>query len=339
MAKLKIQIPTAVASIAVLLALAAVPSQVMAQDRGQSRWQGGDRGAATAQSQPRQESRSNRASRSDNGQAQRRVATPRQAVPQQRNAAVQPRARAEQSASRSGRRAETERRAVPEQRAVQTSRRDDRRAAAQQDNRARNERVRNEARRAPAANSRSVAKARRDGSWRDNNNNREARRDNIRRDNDRNIRRDNDRNIRRDNDRSRNDRGSAWKGNDRQRYANAPRRDDDRRWSYSNGRYHWNRDWRRDNRYDWHNHRRTYRSLYNPGYYRVPYSGYYYRPMLVGHYLSSGFYGNSYWISDPWEYRLPGAYGPYRWIRYFDDVLLVNIHTGMVVDVIHDFFW
>ena len=38
-------------------------------------------------------------------------------------------------------------------------------------------------------------------------------------------------------------------------------------------------------------------------------------------------------------YRLPPAYGPYRWIRYFDDALLVNIHTGMVVDSIRNFFW
>ena len=31
--------------------------------------------------------------------------------------------------------------------------------------------------------------------------------------------------------------------------------------------------------------------------------------------------------------------GPYRWVRYYDDVLLVDIYSGEVVDVIHDFFW
>ena len=35
--------------------------------------------------------------------------------------------------------------------------------------------------------------------------------------------------------------------------------------------------------------------------------------------------GNSYWLNDPWQYRLPPAYGPYRWIRYYDDALLVDI--------------
>jgi hypothetical protein len=28
-----------------------------------------------------------------------------------------------------------------------------------------------------------------------------------------------------------------------------------------------------------------------------------------------------------------------RWIRYYDDALLVDIRDGYVVDVIHDFFW
>ena len=32
-------------------------------------------------------------------------------------------------------------------------------------------------------------------------------------------------------------------------------------------------------------------------------------------------------------------YGPYRWVRYYDDVLLVDVYSGEVVDVIYDFFW
>ena len=46
-----------------------------------------------------------------------------------------------------------------------------------------------------------------------------------------------------------------------------------------------------------------------------------------------------FWLNDPWQYRLPPAYGPYRWVRYCNDALLVNIYTGQVVDVIHGFFW
>jgi hypothetical protein len=36
---------------------------------------------------------------------------------------------------------------------------------------------------------------------------------------------------------------------------------------------------------------------------------------------------------------LPAAYGSYRWVRYYDDVLLVDVRNGRVVDVIRDFFW
>ena len=50
-------------------------------------------------------------------------------------------------------------------------------------------------------------------------------------------------------------------------------------------------------------------------------------------------FGNRYWINDPWQYRLPAVYGPYQWVRYYDDVLLVDTYTGEVVDVIHNFFW
>jgi Ni/Co efflux regulator RcnB len=55
--------------------------------------------------------------------------------------------------------------------------------------------------------------------------------------------------------------------------------------------------------------------------------------------LGSGFYSNRYWISDPWQYRLPHPFPGTRWVRYYDDVLLVDLYTGEVVDVIYDFFW
>ena len=98
-------------------------------------------------------------------------------------------------------------------------------------------------------------------------------------------------------------------------------------------------DWRRDTRYDWSGYRNRHRDLYRVGRYFSPYSDYGYSRLSIGFFLSSGLFGQSYWINDPWQYRLPQAYGPYRWVRYYDDVLLVDIYSGEVVDVIHDFFW
>lgn len=174
-------------------------------------------------------------------------------------------------------------------------------------------------------------------------------------DNDRNgpaWKRDNDRDGRTwnrgDNDRNR----PSWNrgGNDRDRADNDrwrhnDRRDNDwrndRRPNYRDGDHRsWDRQsWRRDNRYDWRRYRDRNRSVYRIGRYYAPYHGYSYRRLSIGFTLGSMFYGNRYWINDPWGYRLPEVYGPYRWVRYYDDVLLVNVYTGQVVDVIYDFFW
>jgi hypothetical protein len=110
-------------------------------------------------------------------------------------------------------------------------------------------------------------------------------------------------------------------------------------WNNDRDGRRWSSDWRRDNRYNWRNHRTRYSSLYRLGRYYDPYR-YGYRRWSIGLTLGSGYYNNSnYWLNDPWQYRLPPAYGPYRWIRYYNDALLVNVYSGEVVDVIYGFFW
>lgn len=115
----------------------------------------------------------------------------------------------------------------------------------------------------------------------------------------------------------------------------------DRRWDRNNDNRvdRWSHGWRNDRRYDWRGHRDRYRSYYSPGRYYSPYRGHRYNRINIGFYLGSSFYGSRYWINDPWYYRLPDAYGPYRWVRYYDDVLLIDIRNGRVVDVINNFFW
>lgn len=135
------------------------------------------------------------------------------------------------------------------------------------------------------------------------------------------------------------DRGPGWqnrpdKDHDDRRPGSDKRpgwANDDRRWD----RQHW----RSDNRYDWRGYRNNHRSIYRARPYYAPYYGYAYRPINIGFSLGSLFYSNNYWIEDPWMYRLPPVYGPYRWVRYYDDVMLVDIYTGEVVDVIYGFFW
>jgi hypothetical protein len=104
------------------------------------------------------------------------------------------------------------------------------------------------------------------------------------------------------------------------------------------GRHRWDRDWRRNGRYDWSRHRHRYGTLFRLGRYYDPY-GWGYRRFSIGYSLWPSYYGSSFWLNDPWDYRLPPVYGPYRWVRYFDDALLVNIYTGHVVDVVYNIFW
>jgi Nickel/cobalt transporter regulator len=118
----------------------------------------------------------------------------------------------------------------------------------------------------------------------------------------------------------------------------------DRNWNgngqnWSNNQ-RWNREWRNDRRYDWQRYRTSNRDLFRAPRYYSPYGNNYgYQRFGIGIYLESLFFGSRYQISDPWRYRLPDAQWPYEWVRYYDDVLLVDTRNGYVVDVIYDFFW
>jgi Ni/Co efflux regulator RcnB len=59
----------------------------------------------------------------------------------------------------------------------------------------------------------------------------------------------------------------------------------------------------------------------------------------TGFFLEPLFYSQSYWIGNPYDYRLPPAPPGTQWVRYYNDVLLVDMYTGEVIDVVYDFFW
>lgn len=134
------------------------------------------------------------------------------------------------------------------------------------------------------------------------------------------------------------DNGGKWQRRDGRNFGNRDNRD----YGYNNGNkdFRWNRDWRRDNRYDWQAYRFSNRNFYRQSRYYDPFgSRYGYQRFSIGIRIGSSYYNDRYWISDPFAYRLPYADGPYRWVRYYDDVLLIDLRDGAVVDVIHDFFW
>jgi len=98
------------------------------------------------------------------------------------------------------------------------------------------------------------------------------------------------------------------------------------------------RDARHEAREDWRDYRQSHRNVYRRPAYVGP-RGHVYRPVTPGYRFAPAYYGSRYVITDPWRYRLPAAGGYNRWIRYGNDVVLVNIRTGRVIQVHRAFFW
>ncbi len=120
---------------------------------------------------------------------------------------------------------------------------------------------------------------------------------------------------------------------------------DNRAYGYNGGgNYYnnsqWNRDWRRNNQYNWQNYRAYNRGIFNLPRYYSPYGyNYGYQRFSIGYTLNSLLFDRRYWINDPYYYRLPEVYGDYKWIRYYGDALLVDLRTCEVVDVVYDIFY
>jgi len=93
------------------------------------------------------------------------------------------------------------------------------------------------------------------------------------------------------------------------------------------------RRWGRD---DWRDYRNSNRGLYARGNWRAPFRYNTFRP---GVRIAPAYWGSRYYIADPWRYRLPPARAYQRWVRHYDDVLLIDTRRGVVVDVYRGFFF
>ena len=94
-----------------------------------------------------------------------------------------------------------------------------------------------------------------------------------------------------------------------------------------------NRRWGRN---DWNGYRNQNRALYARGNWRAPFRYNAFRP---GVRIQSSYYGPRYFINDPWRYRLAPVGYNQRWVRHYNDVLLVDTRRGVVIDVIRNFYW
>ncbi|MEO0063440.1 MAG: hypothetical protein RLZZ08_2000 [Pseudomonadota bacterium] len=95
---------------------------------------------------------------------------------------------------------------------------------------------------------------------------------------------------------------------------------------------------RQELREDWRDYRNSHRNAYKRTAYVAP-RGMAYRPVVAGSRLNTAFYGRSYRFNNYANYRLPRPSVNQQYVRYGNDVLLVNVRNGRVVRVFDRFFW
>ena len=134
-------------------------------------------------------------------------------------------------------------------------------------------------------------------------------------------------------DRNRNDRNPNWDRNRNDRNPNWDRRNDrNPNWNRGPRDRPRNFDRRHYQRNGWAQHR--FRKRY---YHRPP--GWYYRRWTYGQVLPFAFFARDYWLNDWYDYDLPVPPYGYEWVRYGDDAILVDVRTGMILQVIYGVFY
>jgi len=83
--------------------------------------------------------------------------------------------------------------------------------------------------------------------------------------------------------------------------------------------------------------RRDNRQAYRGPAYSGP-RGYSYRPVAVGHRFEPAYYGSRYQVNDYRRYNLPAPTRGARWVRYGNDMVMVNVNNGRVLRVQRAFF-
>jgi Ni/Co efflux regulator RcnB len=117
------------------------------------------------------------------------------------------------------------------------------------------------------------------------------------------------------------------------------RRADRREWRQDRreDRREWRQDRRADRREDWQRWRDSHRDVYRRGTWRAPFA---YRNFSIGMTVPRSYWAPSYYVNNWGTYRLPAPGSRwYRYVRHYDDLLLINTRNGRVVRVYRNFYW
>ena len=105
--------------------------------------------------------------------------------------------------------------------------------------------------------------------------------------------------------------------------------------------WHHDRDWYdhyRGDHYRFYGNRYYARQRFAIGYYSAPW-GYTTRWWACGDRLPRSYYGARYVVGDYYNYGLYAPSYATAWIRVGNDVLLIDMGNGQVLDVVGDLFW
>lgn len=92
----------------------------------------------------------------------------------------------------------------------------------------------------------------------------------------------------------------------------------------------------REYREDWRSYRQRDRNAFRGSKFSAPFR---YRVFNNGSTLSANYYNSRYYANNYDRYRLGAPARNTRYVRHYNDVLVVNVRTGRVVDVYRNFFW
>jgi Ni/Co efflux regulator RcnB len=96
------------------------------------------------------------------------------------------------------------------------------------------------------------------------------------------------------------------------------------------------REAKREYREDWREYKQRNRNAFRGSRFDAPFR---YRAFNNGGYLRGTYYAPRYYVNNYDSYRLPHPGRNLRYVRHYDDVLLVNVRTGRVVQVYRNFYW
>lgn len=120
---------------------------------------------------------------------------------------------------------------------------------------------------------------------------------------------------------------------ERQEYRDAKRFGDRSDIREERGEY---RDAKREYREDWRDYKQRNRNAFRGARFNAPFR---YRSFGVGASIGHSYYAPRYYVNNYNYFRLRSPGRNLRYVRHFDDVLLVNVRTGRVVQVYRNFFW